>query len=90
MMIHRRVSLTAHFNSLGRGEVYFKHGYVSIVTGLHGRQSFGVLIYGRDRDFSVFHSTEAGSGAHPAYCKWILEVKLLGREIDHACLVLRL
>jgi hypothetical protein len=25
------------FNSLGRGEIYFKHGYISIVTGLHER-----------------------------------------------------
>jgi hypothetical protein len=28
------------FNSLGRGEIYFKLGYVSIVTGLRGRQEF--------------------------------------------------
>jgi len=41
-------------------------------------KSFGGLICGRGRDFSVFHSTETGSGAHPASCKWILEVKLLG------------
>ena len=41
MMIHQRVSFTAHFNSLGRGEIYFKQGYVSIVTGLHGWQSWG-------------------------------------------------
>jgi hypothetical protein len=72
------------FNSLGRGEIYFKYGYVSIVTGLHGRHRFGGLICGRGGDFSVFHSTEAGSGAHPASYKWILEVKLLGRETDHA------
>lgn len=57
------------FNSLGRGEIYFNHGYVSIVTGVLGWQSFGGLICGRGRDFSVFHSTEAGSGAHPASCK---------------------
>jgi hypothetical protein len=24
------------FNSIGRGEIYFRHGCVSIVTGLHG------------------------------------------------------
>jgi hypothetical protein len=52
--------------------------------------SFGGLICGRGRDFSVFHITEAGSGACPASNKWILEVKLLGHEIDHVHLVLRL
>lgn len=53
-------------------------------------KSFGGLVCGRGRDFCVFHSTETGSGTHPASYKWILEVKLLGHEIDHAHLVLRL
>jgi hypothetical protein len=41
-------------------------------------KSFGGLICGRDRDFSVFHSTETGSGALLASYKWKLEVKLMG------------
>jgi hypothetical protein len=77
------------FNSLSRGEIYFKHGYVSIVTGLHLEQSFGGLIHGRGRGFSVFHSTKAGSEAHPPSYRWILEVRLQGREIDLARPVLR-
>lgn len=83
MMIHQRVSLNFHFTTQWRSGLC--RGYATTVTGLHARQNFGGLIPGRGRDFSVFHSTQAGSGSHPASYKWILEVKLLGHEVDTSC-----